>query len=113
MRLDGESAMPLSRGVWLSADVLALVSFVSWFAELAASVEGFGDELGVPLEFAPAFGFAEFDDVSLFWLGVGVAVSVGDVDVLALERLGLELELGLELCATATPSASSSVSAKI
>src|SRR5256885_15707172 len=109
--------MPLSRGVWLSAEVLALVSFVSWFAELAASVDGFGLELGVPFEFAPAFGFAVFDEVSLFWLGVGVAVSVGAVDVLAFECLWpglvLELELGLDVCATATPSANSSVSAKI
>ena len=93
------------------------MSFVSWFAELPASVEGLAEELGVPFEFAPAFGFAVLDDVSLFWLGVGVAVSVGAVDVLAFECLwlGLELvlELVLEVCAAATPNASSSVRTKI
>jgi len=113
LRLDGLSETPFWLGVCASAAALPLVSLVSEFAGLPASVDGFGVELGVLFEFAPEFGFAVLDDVSLFWLGVGVAVSVGDVEVLALECLWPELELGLDVCAAATPTASSSVSAKI
>jgi hypothetical protein len=113
LRPAGLSEIPFWLGVCESAEALALVSFVSGFAELPASVEGLGEELGVPFEFAPEFGFAVLDDVLLFWLGVGVAVSVGDVEVLAFECLWPALELVLDVCAAATPIASSSVSVKI